>query len=157
MYIIKESPTVALSHCAEIKTCIFHNIRIIQDQPVLSALNTELFTTDLLKCKCECPPLCVSPRNIVRLWGLWFKFTCFYSLTGTLKVKLCFSWLPPNGLIIIVCLRYQLFSSCKFMLNCHFIYTKSVMKRFVECGTISHDKRFNFKHVSRYFFSFCHI
>ena len=31
------------------------------------------------------------------------------------------------------------------------------MKRIVECVTISHDKRFNFKHVSRYFFSHCQL
>ena len=29
---------------------------------------------------------------------------------------------------------------------------KGVMKRIVECVTISHDKRFNFKHVSTDFF-----
>ena len=34
---------------------------------------------------------------------------------------------------------------------------KGVMKRIVECVTISHDKRFNFKHVSRYFFSHCQL
>ena len=31
------------------------------------------------------------------------------------------------------------------------------MKHFVGCVTISHNNRFNFKHVSRYFFSYCRV
>ena len=31
------------------------------------------------------------------------------------------------------------------------------MKHFVICVTISHNNRFNFKHVSRYFFTYCRV
>ena len=41
--------------------------------------------------------------------------------------------------------------------KCVFILIKSVMKHFVGCVTISHNNRFNFKHVSRYFFSYCRV
>ena len=41
--------------------------------------------------------------------------------------------------------------------KCVFILIKSVMKHFVICVTISHNNRFNFKHVSQNFFTYCRV
>ena len=74
--------------------------------------------------------------NLFDSWQSFCKFTALSWLCDT-PVK----WKVSNWI------------QCK----CVFILIKSVMKHFVICVTISHNNRFNFKHVSRYFFTYCRV
>ena len=84
----------------------------------------------------------------------------FQQLKFSIKINLFDSW---QSLCKFTALSWLCDTPVKWKVSnwiqckCVFIWIKSVMKHFVICVTISHNNRFNFKHVSRYFFTYCRV
>ena len=165
-----------MSLCRPTKTSIIHKFCITEDQLVKSVFGEALrlnwcsFFSSVIYWNVNVflYPLWSGlagalPKETQLGYGFHAKFTCFSSLAlGPLELTCLIPrqvpvrnklsawwWLQLDGLQWNVGNWIQ----CK----CVFILIKSVMKHFVICVTISHNNRFNFKHVSQNFFTYCRV
>ena len=105
----------------------------------------------------------VLPKETPLGYGFHAKFTCFSSLGPPLELTCMIPGQLPVRNRFTAWLWFLHFSALEgnvgnwIQCKCVFILIKSVMKHFVICVTISHNNRFNFKHVSQNFFTYCRV